>query len=130
MTKGDGWMMAVASMKPRQKTIPCPLCGERVSWEELATWFKSEKCPLSKPHCQQCQFFADPESGGPAIHAMAINGEGIVIATAHFVRYANGCTDLMVHLENKATVETVVEFFENGGEWLLAPRLEEESNDK
>lgn len=147
----NNWKRAVTSI---MKSIPCPLCGNGMVWEGVAWFCRAGKKRTTGDHapcgarCTETalekfrfalrgnggeqdgfQFFADPISKArSAIHAVAVDNGGIVIASARFVPETYNRTDFMVCTENEATPEDVVEFFKNGGEWLLAPWFEEEEN--
>ena len=148
MAKGTGWMMAVASMQTKGESIPCPLCGKAMEWEGVA-WFcrsgkrRSGNGASFEPCLEKCtdeardkfmamprgefgwedgyQFYAEPNNGPGATHAVAIDGNDVA-AVAIFVRGGGGCTNFTVH--NKVEREAVVDFFNNSGEWTLAPWFE------
>jgi len=150
MAKGLGYMAAVAMMKPREASVPCPLCGREMEWEDVA-WFcrsgprRSGHGASFEPCHAQCtdevrdrfmamprgqygwedgyQFYAEPNNGPGATHAIAVDAEDAIVAAAYFVRGGGGCTNFTVSPQGRESVD-VVKFFSEGGEWIMAPWFE------
>ena len=156
MARGEGAVMAWGRIWSggSQDSIPCPICGEDMVWEDVAWFCRSGEMrssgtrePCRPPdeavdrfytaprgagaYLDGFQFFAEPHSGDPAVHA-GLYWDGRWIARAQYIRGRGGCTNftvqpvLSIDIGIDEMSQQVVEAFRQGAKWTMAPWFEEE----
>ncbi len=123
MVRGKGFAIAASGFVLEEvESIPCPICGQGMRWEEVAWFCRSSRVfggeeegrpctdvlDLSIPEAEfraikgrnpaldDLQFYAKPHCGVPVVHFMAQVEE--ITVEAHFVRGSWGRTNFTARL--------------------------------